>query len=63
MFCQAGVGADETTQQIVCFSDDPILLDAVKSISAFSFISFRWDGIGNCTAIGNSTNSFYLPEK
>jgi hypothetical protein len=62
MFCQAGLGPDPATEQIVCFSDNPNLLDAAKSISAFSYIRFVWDQSGNCTEIGNSTNSFYLPD-
>ena len=61
MFCQAGVG-EALAQQITCFSDNPAFFDAVKSISAFSFIQFRWDIDGNCTFIGNSTQSFYLPD-
>jgi hypothetical protein len=61
-FCQAGVGPDEATQQIRCRTDNPLLADAIKAISAFSYISFSWDGAGNCTRIGVSSQSFYLPE-
>jgi hypothetical protein len=60
MFCQAGLTQD-ATQQITCFSDSPALLEAVKSISDYSYIVFRWDVNGNCTSIGNSTQSFYAP--
>ena len=60
MFCQAGLTQD-LTQQITCFSDSPALFDAVKSIADYSYITFRWDVDGNCTFIGNSTQSFYIP--
>lgn len=59
-FCQANVGDDNLTT-VVCFTDDAGLLDAIKSITAFSFITFAWNASGECTRIGNSANSFYLP--
>jgi len=57
-FCQA---ADADDVYALCFTDNPVLLDAVKSISDFSFVRFNWDVDGECTAIGISTQSFYLP--
>lgn len=60
-FCQAGL-VQAPEEHITCFTDNAALVDAIKSISAFSFITFAWDVDGNCTRIGNSTQSFYLPE-
>ncbi len=59
-FCQAGTGTNDG-EFFTCFTDNPTLLEALKAISAFSFITFRWDADGNCTHIGNSTQSLYLP--
>jgi len=61
-FCQAtdsdGVGAR-------CFTENPKLLDTMKTISDFAFISFSWQDDGNggaeCTRVGTSTQSFYDP--
>jgi len=44
-----------------CSTFDPDLLDAMKSVSDFSFITFSWNVAGECTRIGFSTQSFYLP--
>jgi hypothetical protein len=60
-FCQAGLGEAEG-QYLTCFTEDPALVDAVKSIADFSYIQFRWDEDFNCTSIGISTQSFYLPD-
>ena len=60
-FCQAGVGEAEG-EFFTCFTDNPTLVDAIKSISDFSFITFAWDVDGNCTRIGNSTQSFYVSD-
>ena len=56
-FCQA---ADADGEQFTCFTTNPELLDAISSISDFSFITFAWNVDGECTRIGNSTQSFYL---
>jgi hypothetical protein len=60
-FCQAG---DEAGNQVTCFSQEPALLNAMRSTADFSYITFAWtdDGQGNltCTRIGHSTQSFYL---
>jgi hypothetical protein len=62
-FCQAG---DSAEAEITCFTQNPELLAAMRSTSAYSFISFSWqdDGGGGaeCTRIGFSTQSFYLPD-
>lgn len=57
-FCQAE-DADDTIA--FCFTENQDLLDAMKSASDFSFITFNWDEFGECTRIGFSTQSFYLP--
>ena len=61
-FCQASVGAGET-ETVTCFTEDAGLLDAIKSISDYSFVTFGWNADFECTRIGNSTQSFYLSEK
>jgi hypothetical protein len=57
-FCQAG---DADDVEIFCSTFNPDLLDALKAISDFSFITFSWDGAGVCKSVGFSTQSFYLP--
>ena len=61
-FCQA---QDAEGNSANCFTENPDLIDQIKSISAYSFITFSWDldegGDMICTGIGNSTQSFYLP--
>lgn len=59
-FCQASDADDE---QFTCFTEDPFLLDAAGRVSDFSFISFSWNEDGDCTRIGVSTQSFYIPEQ
>jgi hypothetical protein len=60
-FCQA---EDAEGDVAVCFTENPDLVDAVRAISDYSYISFAWsdDGAGNltCASIGLSTQSFYL---
>lgn len=60
-FCQAGIGPDEG-QYFTCYTFNPALVDAIKSIGDFSYITFRWNEDGECTYIGNSTQSFYVPD-
>ena len=60
-FCQAALG-EAPEQQITCFTDNETMAQAIRSIADFSFIQFAWDADGNCTRIGNSTQSFYLPD-
>jgi hypothetical protein len=58
-FCQATDSADVS---FVCTTQSPDLLEAMRSASAYSFITFAWDESGVCTRIGFSTQSFYLPD-
>lgn len=62
-FCQAGFSQTEG-EFFTCVTEDPNLLDAIKALDDFSYIVFRWDNEvdGNCTFIGNSTQSFYVPD-
>ena len=63
-FCQAG-DADEN--QVTCFTQTESLLETMRSSAAYSFISFSFVDDGNggfeCTRIGFSNQSFYLPKK
>lgn len=58
-FCQA---TDSDEEAITCFTQDAGLLDAISSSSDFSFITFNWDEADQCTRIGFSNQSFYLPK-
>jgi hypothetical protein len=60
-FCQAGLG-EATGQYLTCFTYDPLLIDAIKAIGDFSYVQFDWDADFNCTHVGISTQSFYLPD-
>jgi hypothetical protein len=60
-FCQARLGPSND-QLVQCFTEDPALVAAVAAMDDFSFILFRWDADANCTSVGNSTQSLYLPE-
>ena len=58
-FCQAGNAEEE---QFTCFTQDPFLLEKIGTVSDFSFITFSWNENGDCTRVGVSTQSFYIPE-
>ena len=57
-FCQA---EDVDGNHIVCFTENPDLVETMRATSDFSFITFNWDEIDECTKVGFSTQSFYLP--
>lgn len=59
-FCQA---EDRGGDRIICNTSDAALLDAISSSAAFSFVTFSWDTADQCTRIGFSNQSFYLPKK
>lgn len=46
-----------------CFSWDPALIEAAKSISPYSFIRFIFDETAECVFLGASTRSFHIPDK
>ena len=60
-FCQA---QDAEGDVVTCSTQNPALVEAVRAISDFSFIIFRWsvDELENvtCRSIGVSTQSWYL---
>ena len=60
-FCQA---EDAEEEKIICFTQNPDLLDAIDAISDSSYVTFSWEldeeKNANCTRIGVSTQSFYL---
>jgi len=58
-FCQA---TDAAGVQGFCSTTNPDLLDQMKATADFSFIIFAWDVNGECTRIGFSTQSFYIPD-
>jgi hypothetical protein len=57
-FCQASTPAGVLG---FCSTENPGLIDAIKSISDYSFVTFSWDTNGACRTVGNSTQSFYIP--
>ena len=60
-FCQAALVEGES---VICFAyDKPDLVDQIKALDTFSFVTFRWDDEGNCTYVGSSTQSQYIPSK
>ena len=62
-FCQAN---DGDGNQVTCFTQDPILLDAIGRLDDTSFITFRFTENEDapdsftCNFVGSSTQSFYL---
>ena len=59
-FCQA---TDSDEQIAFCSTLNDNLLDVMKASSAYSFVTFSWNENDECTRIGFSTQSFYLPNK
>lgn len=66
-FCQAQT---EQGAPVVCWTDSPVLINVINSISDSAYISFHWvdqgswDPSGNtptCVRVSSSTQSFYLP--
>ena len=57
-FCSA---RDQDGDDIVCFTENPDLVDVIGGISDYSFLTFQWNEDEECTFIGFSTQSFYLP--
>ena len=63
-FCQA---EDADGESITCFTQNPVLIEAMRATSDYAYITFSWqdDGAGGaeCIRVGHSTQSFYLPKK
>jgi hypothetical protein len=47
----------------ICFSFDPALIEAAKSISPYSFVLFVYDESGECTNLLVSVRSHHIPDK
>lgn len=58
-FCQATSAAGV---RAMCQTQRPDLVDAMKATADYSFITFGWNADGECTRVGYSTQSFYLPQ-
>jgi len=66
-FCQA---RDVNDVHVMCWSDNPELLDAMQATTPFAWAQFRFTEIDpnffggerHCTQFGYSTQSFHLPE-
>lgn len=65
-FCQANLGPllddGSAPESVLCYTEDPSAIATIGAMDDFSYVSFTWDDNGNCTSVGNSTQSFYLPE-
>ncbi len=59
-FCQA---TDALGVNGFCSTTNPNLIDAMHATSAYAFIIFSWNELDECTRVGFSTQSFYLPDK
>jgi hypothetical protein len=57
-FCQAST-ADEVLG--FCETDNPFLIESIGDLDDYSFITFSWGADGLCRGVGNSTQSFYIP--
>lgn len=57
-FCQA---EDRDAEEIICMTQNADLLKAIESSGEYGFITFSWDRNTDCTRIGFSNQSFYLP--
>jgi hypothetical protein len=57
-FCQAST-ADAVLG--FCETENPLLIESIGDTDDYSFITFSWGADGVCRGIGNSTQSFYLP--
>ena len=57
-FCQAATAEDV---QGFCDTENPDLIQSIADQDDYSFITFSWNAAGQCDGIGNSTQSFYVP--
>lgn len=46
-----------------CQSENPLFVDAINAIVENSFVTFSWDANGQCTRMGFSTRSLYIPRR
>lgn len=63
-FCQAVMddGSEEGLRGF-CNTDRSNILDTLKATGDYSFVTFNWNAAGECTRVGFSTQSFYIPEQ
>lgn len=59
-FCQA---TDAAGLRVMCSTFSDSLLSAMAAGNDYSFVTFSWNEADECTRIGYSTQSFYLPTK
>ncbi len=60
-FCQA---EDADGERAFCNTDNEDLLDAIEASADYGYVTFSWDEkTGQCTRIGFSNQSFYVPPK
>jgi hypothetical protein len=59
-FCQA---TDSEGVEAFCSTENKELLSTMNASSAYSFILFSFNDFGECTHIGFSTQSFYIPDR
>jgi hypothetical protein len=57
-FCQA---SDAAGVIAMCSTDNADLLDAFENVADYSFVTFSYNAEGQCTYLGVSTQSFYIP--
>ena len=58
-FCQASNADGEF---LFCSTLEPVLIDTIRALADFTFIVFAADENAECTFVGNSTQSLYIPE-
>jgi len=59
-FCQASLAEEEN---VMCSTEDANLIRQINSVTDNSYIVFQWNEEGQCTHVGHSTQSFYIPGK
>ena len=58
-FCQA---TDADGETVFCVTQSQVLMSTMGAYNDNSFIRFVWNENGECTHVGISTQSFYLPK-
>lgn len=59
-FCIAAVG-ELPEESIICVTGDEELVEAVNSVADYAFVTFGWNETNECTRLGFSVRSTYLP--
>jgi hypothetical protein len=57
-FCQA---EDAAGERAFCNTQNVGLLDGLSANGDYGYITFNWNADGECTRVGFSNQSFYLP--